>query len=497
MRPIQLTMTAFGPYKGTEIVDFRELEDNRLFVISGATGAGKTTIFDGICFALYGQASGEDRTDSGAMRSDFADDAVPTTVELLFAIQNRTYRILRQIPYVKQGNKTKTAARYEFYEVTADGEVPIVDRQIVSEIDKKAEELIGFTQAQFSQIVMLPQGEFRKFLTSDTENKETIMRKIFRTEPYREIVDKLKSKKDEAQAKLIGERQQKDGLMKQIPSLLPQRDSAIFTVLANENYNDHQVMRALETEQLFYNEKIMVDKDRYDKAVQQHAEMLEKYHAAKGVNERFNELAQRKAVYAELSNQVPFLEKEAKRLGDAERAVTIEQLEIQFVELKKEVGTKQVHLEKAVRSVQLIAKEIEEIEAHYTIEEGKKPEREKVAESLMRLQDALPQVAALASKKEALATLNKEWQTRQATLQVTTEKSAIEIEKVTVFKNQMEQLEKRLIVFDDQVELLAATTEKCRIVDEFMGLAAQTASFADERNKQELLYVASKKNTKR
>ena len=107
---------------------------------------------------------------------------------------------MRQIPYVKQGNKTKTAARYEFYEITADGEVPVVDRQIVSEIDKKAEELIGFTQAQFSQIVMLPQGEFRKFLTSDTENKETIMRKIFRTEPYREIVERLKGKKDEAQA---------------------------------------------------------------------------------------------------------------------------------------------------------------------------------------------------------------------------------------------------------------------------------------------------------
>src|SRR6185312_4252252 len=115
MRPIRLTMTAFGPYKGTETIDFRELEDNRLFVISGATGAGKTTIFDGICFALYGQASGEDRTDNRAMRSDFADDAVQTTVELTFDIHNRTYRIMRQIPYVKQGNKSETSARCEFY----------------------------------------------------------------------------------------------------------------------------------------------------------------------------------------------------------------------------------------------------------------------------------------------------------------------------------------------------------------------------------------------
>ena len=102
---------------------------------------------------------------------------------------------MRQIPYVKKGNKSRNHGRCEFYELTDDGEVPIVDRQIVSEINKKAEDLIGFTQAQFSQIVMLPQGEFRKFLTSDTENKETIMRKIFRTEPYREIVERLKVKR--------------------------------------------------------------------------------------------------------------------------------------------------------------------------------------------------------------------------------------------------------------------------------------------------------------
>jgi len=176
-------MTGFGPYKETEIVDFRELEDNRLFVISGATGSGKTTIFDGICFALYGQASGEDRTDIRAMRSDFADNETQTAVELIFEIHNKTYRVMRQIPYIKEGNKNETAARCELYEQTEAGEVPIVDRQIVSEINTKVEDLIGFTQAQFSQIVMLPQGEFRKFLTSDTENKETIMRKIFKTEP--------------------------------------------------------------------------------------------------------------------------------------------------------------------------------------------------------------------------------------------------------------------------------------------------------------------------
>lgn len=198
-------MTAFGPYKFTETIDFTELKNNRLFVISGATGAGKTTIFDGISFALYGSGSGEDRRDTKMMRSDFATDETHTAVELIFEIHNRRYRILRQLSHVKKGNKGATGERYEFFEVTETGEVPVVERQIVSEINKKVEEIIGLKQDQFSQIVMLPQGEFRKLLTSQTENKEAILRKIFKTEPYKMISERLRDKKQMAEAELKNE----------------------------------------------------------------------------------------------------------------------------------------------------------------------------------------------------------------------------------------------------------------------------------------------------
>src|SRR5699024_7653378 len=191
-------MTAFGPYKKTEVIDFTELEENHLFVISGNTGAGKTTIFDGICFALYGSASGTDREDHRMLRSDFADDDTHTSVELEFELNGHIYRILRQLGHVKQGNKTKTGERYEFYEKVDGKEVPCVDRQMVSEINKKIEALIGLTQDQFKQIVMLPQGEFRKLLTSDTENKEAILRRIFKTESYKQLNELLKQKKDDA-----------------------------------------------------------------------------------------------------------------------------------------------------------------------------------------------------------------------------------------------------------------------------------------------------------
>src|SRR5699024_246561 len=144
--PLKLTMTAFGPYKDTEIIDFRELEDNRLFVISGNTGAGKTTMFDGICFALYGTASGQDRENNAMLRSDFAADDTHTSVELESELRRRTDHILLQMGHVKQENKTKNGEKYEFFAMDQDKEIPCVDRLIASEIAKQVETLMGLTQ---------------------------------------------------------------------------------------------------------------------------------------------------------------------------------------------------------------------------------------------------------------------------------------------------------------------------------------------------------------
>ena len=485
-------MTAFGPYKETEIVDFRDLKDNRLFVISGATGSGKTTIFDGICFALYGQASGEDRTDIRAMRSDFADNDTQTAVELLFEIHGRMYRIMRQIPYVKEGNKTETSASCEFYEQTEDGEVPIVDRQIVSEINKKAEQLIGFTIAQFSQIVMLPQGEFRKFLTSDTENKETIMRKIFKTEPYREIVERLKVKQTDAKVFLQNAEQKSKNYIEQISSLIPQRESMIFEVLGNDYYNSNQVLEGLEEEHLYYKEKTIQDRNLHETANNNHTIMLEGYHKAKAVNERFLELEKRQQIYTDLSRNIPRMESQSKKLELAERASSIEQIELQYVELKKEVGVKALQLKKESNTVQLLSKRLDEIEKAYTAEEERKPEREKNTEQLIRLNDMLPKVAELASKEQALVHHKAEHQAIQLKLNETTEKTTREIQKGAEYKNTVEELERKLIPYDEKVDLLTQVSEKCRIVKEYMTINDRAVILEKAQTEREVTYTAFK-----
>ncbi len=485
-------MTAFGPYKEIETVDFQDLGDHRLFVISGATGSGKTTIFDGISFALYGQASGEDRTDIRAMRSDFADNDVQTSVELIFEIHQRKYRIMRQIPYTKTGNKTETSANCEFYEQTETGEIPIVDRQIVSEINKKIEALIGFTQAQFSQIVMLPQGEFRKFLTSDTENKETILRKIFKTEPYREVVERLKVKKDQAQASLTKEKQQSDVLIQQIASRLPERDALIFNVLQQENYNVKQVMEGLVEEQVFYDEKIKVDQHSYKQAYENHSKTLEHYHQAKGINEKFEALTKRRILFEELTAQVPMLEEKSKKLQQAEQALAIEQIERQYFELEKEARTKKGICQQAHETLNLAVKRVEEIETQYKIEADKKTEREQVSEQLLRLTDALPVVSELKTKQDELAKLKKELEDLSLSFEKTGEASEVKTAKLREIQSSVEALEKQLLSADDKVDELSKITEKHRVIEEYFALEKTKRTYEQVKNEKEKSFLSFK-----
>ncbi|KXH87133.1 AAA family ATPase [Sporosarcina sp. HYO08] len=492
MRPIRLTMTAFGPYKDTEVVDFEELKDNRLFVISGATGAGKTTIFDGICFALYGQASGQDRVDIRAMRSDFADDAVQTTVELTFAIHQQVYRISRQIPYTKKGNKSETVGQCELYQLTEEGETPCVDRQIVSEINRKVEQLIGFTQAQFSQIVMLPQGEFRKFLTSDTDNKEAIMRKIFKTEPYREIVERLKEKREEAYQNLTKQTQKSEGMIGQISTLLPTRESSIFTTLENEHFNMHQIIEGLEEEHLFYKAKTVDDQKRYEKAHKKHTQEVDAYHHAKAINERFEELREKQEELTQLTKALPTVEERERQLTEAERAAAIEEIENQSNSFKDEVVSKAEHLERMKVAVTEAARRMEQAELRYDAEVRREAERERLTERLIRLQEFLPEVSSLSSRKESLEIMEKENLQMEADLVQLAKKVEIETDQLKTIKENIDQLDELLLTYDATIDQYNETVEQCKKLDEFVQMQKRYDALLIEKEESEALYKKNK-----
>jgi exonuclease SbcC len=411
MRPLKITITAFGPYKNREVIDFTELKNNRLFVVSGNTGAGKTTIFDAICFALYGSASGEDRSEPKLMRSDFAEEDVHTSVELEFELHHHFYRIKRQLSHVKKGNKSATGEVYEFYEKVNGREVPCVDRQIVSEINKKVEALVGLSKDQFSQIVMLPQGEFRKLLTSQTENKEEILRKIFKTEPYRWIIERLKEKKKVADDDYKREALTRDRYIKDIQATLPEREnSLLFEILTQQYYNTNQVINGLDVETVFYQNEIVKNKEQEEVAGTAYNQKLEAFHKVEELNERFKNFEEKERKLNDLSEQIPIFKEKEKQFENADRASRIEPYEKQVNEMRDDLRKTAQKLAEAEGKQNEAIKQLESAQKVYEIEESKKTEREKVGRTLDRYNEFLPTVKEIDSKKVELSANQKEVQ---------------------------------------------------------------------------------------
>ncbi len=486
-------MTAFGPYKNTEVIDFTELNGMNLFAISGNTGAGKTTIFDGIAFALYGSASGTDREDNKMLRSDFADDSVHTSVELEFALKQKVYRVFRQLGHVKKGNKSRTGERYEFFEKIDDKEIPCVDRQIVSEIDRKVEEIIGLTQDQFKQIVMLPQGEFRKLLTSETENKEAILRRLFKTENYKQLNELLRSKKTIVEHDFNQMKQTRDHYIGNISSVLPIRDESLLTsVFAAEHYNVHQVIAALEEEAEFYQKQITSDEEKYKETYNAHDKEQRAYHQAQALNERFLEKDQKEKLLKELEIRVPEFSEKEKQLEAAERASTIEVYEKQVEDWRKEEKLKVQTLVSADAAEKTAVNNLEKAEQAYKGEENKKEQRETVGKTLDRLQDHLPVVKDIDERKQYLADLASKGKQTYTALEKVKAKLNEHNQQSENYKQQIDELDKAISHLPDKHQKLTEMREKARVLQGYKELTDKQGKLAKDVTYKEKEYVNTK-----
>ena len=194
MKPVKLTMSAFGPYAQKQELELSRLGETGLYAITGETGAGKTTIFDAIMYALYGTGSGEDR-EGRNLRSMYADEDTETYVELLFRSGGREYRIRRSPAQRLRGNKTETAAKVTLQELP-DGRAVTKKDEVTRLIEG---EIIGVDAQQFSQIVMIAQGEFRKLVQAKSEERTRILRRIFKTGDYDRLASMLSDAAKEKQ----------------------------------------------------------------------------------------------------------------------------------------------------------------------------------------------------------------------------------------------------------------------------------------------------------
>ncbi len=189
MRPILLELSAFGPYAGRTRIDFDALGEQGLYLITGDTGAGKTTIFDAITYALYGAASGNIR-EPGMLRSKYASPETPTEVLLTFRYRDKHYTVRRNPEYERPARRGEGMTTQ-----CAEAELTLPDGRVITkgrEVDQAIREILGVDRGQFSQIAMIAQGDFRRLLLADTRERQEIFREIFQTKYYQIFQERLK-----------------------------------------------------------------------------------------------------------------------------------------------------------------------------------------------------------------------------------------------------------------------------------------------------------------
>lgn len=351
MRPLKLKLSAFGPYKGVTEIDMEKLGERGLYLITGDTGAGKTTIFDAITFALFGEASGENRT-AGMLRSKYAEPETPTEVEMCFRYRGQDYTVKRNPEYerpAKRGGGTTIQK--------ADAELWLPDGVVLTkprEVDRKILEILGVNHQQFSQIAMIAQGDFLKLLLADTKERQEIFRKLFETEHYKALQMQILS---DAKRLFV----EKEDARKAIEHYVQSTTADPLSPLSLELAQAHKGAM-LTADVLSLLERIIADDEM-------RREQLE------------TEINEASAALEKISGHLTAIGAYQKLQSDRSRT--------------------KVQLEEAEPKLDVLQK-------HYEAEQAREPERKELERRITVLTEMLPQYAELGTLLQAQATREKE-----------------------------------------------------------------------------------------
>lgn len=328
MRPLALTMTAFGPYAGQEQIDFTKLGDKRFFLITGPTGSGKTTILDAITFALYGTASGDLR-DNRSLRSDYATPETKTEVRFMFTNLGKTYEITRtpeQVLKKQRGEGTRTVpVGASLVEITDSGERNVLATSN-STATRAIEGLLGFQARQFRQLMVLPQGEFRRFLVADSKERKQILETLFKTEQYSYIEEAL-----DARAKALRKQYDETKSRYQL-----QRESVVA-----ENAGDLK-------EQLEEQKKILKEREGQEKQARQQAQKaVAEYEAARQIALNLDKWEACMVRQQKLQAEGPEIQQLEEKLKVLEEAQKLHPVYKNTLDAKKRNDNAQMQLEAA------------------------------------------------------------------------------------------------------------------------------------------------------
>ena len=387
MKPIRLKLCAFGPYAAEQTVDFRDLRGRSFFLIHGPTGGGKTSLLDAICYALYGETSGVDRT-AEQMRSHLADPATATTVSFDFSLGEKRYRVTRspeQERPKRRGEGVMTemsrAAISDRTNCTDDAEegVPLVSQP--SKVSRYVEELLGFRSEQFRQVMVLPQGKFRELLVAGSQQREEILRVLFGTEIYGRMQEALK-----ARARSIKEKEEQIRIERD--TILRSADIATMAELQEGRDRTAQIIEAL---------KAVVEQCRAAKG-----EALAKLSEARQVQSKLQEEKEARAALDRQESQRPRLDSQRKRSAAARRAAHLFPIESLLSERRKAAEARAKEKESAVALLDSCARKRAGAFEQLNLQVARQSETDGIRTELAQLDACAGRVAAVDQANRAL-----------------------------------------------------------------------------------------------
>ena len=309
MKPIRLELKEFGPYKN-EIIEWDKIINEPIFLITGKTGSGKSTLFDAITYALYNKTTGG--KDIASLRTKTALDKDKTQVNFDFELSGKKYRIERTLAYLKAGNKNLTSGKVALMQYTDEKLVVISSKE--QEVKEKVEELIGLDDKQFCQIIILPQGKFKEFLLSKSSEKKETLRSLFNTYFYQKFVEQLQ----EQAKKLDSSHKQKEKeLITRFEQFDIEEELTKFEYLKDENFEE--ILSIIHSQE----ETIKNEKKELLKLERSFSKEKEKFIELSKLNDKFIQLKNNKLELANLSEKEDYyksLRLEVEKLKELQKS---------------------------------------------------------------------------------------------------------------------------------------------------------------------------------
>lgn len=460
MRPVKLVMSAFGSYADTVEIDFDKVKQG-LFLITGDTGAGKTTLFDGIVYALYDRTSGGKR-DGKMMRSQYAKSNVETFVELTFLCKGGQYRVKRNPEYMVQSRRRNKEGQYGETKKASGVELTMPDGTVypgkTRETNEKLEEIIGLDVNQFTQIAMIAQGEFRELLHTDSKKRTEIFSRIFDTKIYWLVQEELKERTRQLYGKLEDNRKLYQQKLEEV-NLIP--DSPL-----QQSWEETKQAAEVKTEETIallerILAEIQTEKTKAETVLQENADAIlereKKIAEGEMVNDLFQKLVQAEQEVADLEAKSDAMEELKENCALAKRAEKVHPVQQRYIEIsgncqktqqgimKLEGWLKEQRLELAKKNTnreiadKLLADQGEQYRQEIQVLEAAQTEYSRLEENLAQQRQVQQRIETIGRQQKEYAAILQRLEGQQETLQETQRQLENSGERYLQYEHETEQ----------------------------------------------------------